>query len=100
MIIKKLNSAIQGIDMDGGGAGMDVFCYALLDWSGYNRRRRRCWTDPNNAGLDGSAIVVARETDELRNECTRDRWERFARNGNDINLPNGVQNIAELAYPP
>ena len=97
---KKTELSNTGYRYGRGGAGMDVFCYALLDWSGYNRRRRRCWTDPNNAGLDGSAIVVARETDELRNECTRDRWERFARNGNDINLPNGVQNIAELAYPP
>ena len=51
--------------MEGGGGGMDVFCYALLDWSGYNRRRRRCWTDPNNAGLDGIAIMVARETGQL-----------------------------------
>ena len=97
---KKTELSNTGYRYGRGGAGMDVFCYALLDWSGYNRRRRRCWTDPNNAGLDGSAIVVARETDELRNECTRDRWERFARNGNDINLPNGVQNIAELDYPP
>ena len=37
---------------------MDVFCYALLDWNGYNRH-------PNNAGLDGKAIMVARGTGQL-----------------------------------
>ena len=97
---KKTELSNTGYRYGRGGGGMDVFCYALLDWSGYNRRRRRCWTDPNNAGLDGSAIMVARETGQLRNDCTRERWIRFARNDNRIDLPNGVQDIAELAYPP
>ncbi|GFH47040.1 predicted protein [Chaetoceros tenuissimus] len=86
-----------------GGAGLDRFCFALLDWTSTERRRRRTWTHPDNQGIDGSATIVAQETGTINNRLNRERWNRFrdaAIAAGGATLARNVDRLEDLNYPP
>lgn len=86
-----------------GGAGLNRFCFALLDWTSSERRRRRTWTHPDNQAIDGSATIVAQETGTLNNRLNRARWNRFrdaAIAAGGATLARNVDAIEDLNYPP
>ena len=58
------------------------------------------WIDPRNRQLVGSAFNVAQQTGrDHTTQLTQTIWEFFTNNnGNAINLPDGVENIDDLAY--
>lgn len=68
-----------------GGAGMNKFCFALLDWGGYKRQRSRAWIHEDNAHLPHSAAEYARQNRNATQRCTDAIWARFLRaNGRQI----------------
>lgn len=86
----------KGNDYGRGGAGMDNFCYALLDWSAPARNRRKAWTHPDNQHLPGSAADCYRQ-DPTITTVNDTRWDFFSQQENIV-LPAGVNNIANLNY--
>ena len=81
-----------------GGAGLNKFCYALLDWSAENRIRVSCWTDPRNQNLEYSAFWYATRNNHPNQRCTRSVWTNFSQNNVGIHLPEGVSDIIEMDY--
>lgn len=82
-----------------GGFGEDNFCFALLDWSGGQRRRRRMWTDPRNQHIPHSATqhAAANNNHNPNRVVLRPAiWNAFRTaaiaNGN-YHLPRGINSI-------
>lgn len=80
-----------------GGFGANNFCFALLDWSGGQRRRRRMWTDPRNQHIPHSATQHAAANNNPNRVVLRPAiWNAFRTaaitNGN-YHLPRGINNI-------
>ena len=68
-----------------GGAGMNKFCFALLDWGGYKRQRKRAWTHEDNAHLPHSAADYVRRNGNATVRCTDTIWNTFfVENGHAI----------------
>ena len=80
-----------------GGFGEDNFCFALLDWSGGQRRRRRMWTDPNNQHIPHSATQHAAANNNPNRVVLRPAiWNAFraaAIADGNYHLPRGINNI-------
>lgn len=74
------------------------FVFVLLDWGVRPRRRRVVWTDPNNQHIEGAASSFPAGT-----RLNRTRWLAMIANANaagqQINLPPGVTNLNQIAYP-
>jgi hypothetical protein len=69
-----------------GGAGMHRFCFALLDWESSRRKRSKCWTDPNNAHLNNSALAYSRMRNDVNQRCTDTVWNRFLENNDPSDI--------------
>lgn len=67
-----------------GGKGNNHYGFALLDWTAYNRQRRRIWTQPENQGIAGSYTYFQNLLNTHRVTLTPARWTMFqnARNNN------------------
>ena len=73
-----------------GGKGDSYYGFALLDWTAYQRQRRRVWTQPENQGIVGSYTYFQNLLNTHRVTLTQTRWNTFRTN--QINAQNNNQN--------
>ena len=72
-----------------GGGSSDEFVFAILDWSGGHRSRRRIWTHPANALLENAPT-------NPNQHITRTIWDAFWVH-NNVFVPPGIDRN-KLAY--
>ena len=60
-VVEDIRSNLSLTTYGRGGAGLNKFCFAILDWNTHHLKQRAVWTDQNNTDLEYSANWYARQ---------------------------------------